>query len=547
MASLNIHRMLPLATYAILALAIVGPWLQPGYIFALDMVFTPHLRMPDTLTSSYMFHAVLHVLNFVAPSSVIQKLLLLCVFFLSGVGMHRLVQIVSPHRMGAYFGGVLYAVNPFTYDRLMTGQYSVLLGYALLPFFVRSLLVFLQKPQFRQGVIIAIWVTVISVVSVHTLGSIVIISIVAAALWLAKNRRNKPWKGLFWKWSVVSIGAFLLLNCYWFLPLLAGKGSTAKQIASFTSGDTASFATIGGSFAGKLLQVLSLRGFWAEDRDIYLQPSQQIGTWGLLLLLIWLLVVIGLISLWHQRQRAITAFFAIIVLAGCILAVGYGWMQHVPILAGFREPQKFAGLIALGFAVLGSEGIANVMRFIKNEFDSTVGMIAAGSLALLLPIIVTSTIFWGARSQLAARSYPAAWTTVNAQLNADNEHFNTLFLPWHLYMRFGFADRVITSPAPQFFDKPVIVSDQPELGDVAAVHPTQTTQQLDRLLQHADSISNFASQLANLHIKYIILDKEEDYQKYNYLQHMSGLRQVAHHDTLTVYLNEQFGGKDETR
>lgn len=546
MAPLKLRRWIPAGIYAILALVIVGPWVRPGYIFALDMVFTPQLRMPDAVTSSYAFHAFLHILNFVLPSSFIQKALLFGVFFLAGLGMHRLMQHVSVGRVGAYFAGTLYAVNPFTYDRLMTGQYSVLLGYALLPFFVRSLLQYLQKPTFRQSVFIALWATLIGVISIHTLGPIAVIVVAGGLIWFVKNRRARQPGKAFWQWGGAGIGMFALLNCYWLLPLVFGKGKTAEQIASFTGGDTAAFATAGGTFATKLLNVLSLRGFWAEDYELYLQPNQQVGIWGLLVALLWLFVAAGAVTLWRRKQRALAALFGLTIVAGCLLASGPGAIDHIPLAAGFREPQKFASLVALGFAMFGGIGAACLVRFIKNEFESPVSTIIAAGTVLLVPIIITSTIFWGARGQLESRSYPPEWATVNAKLNADPDNFNTLFLPWHLYMRFGFADRVITHPAPQFFDKPVIVSDQPEHGNTAPVRPTSTTEALNKLLPHAADKLDFAKQLAALNIKYIILDREEDYQDYDYLQQTPDLRRVARQGTLELYRNELYGGNHET-
>jgi hypothetical protein len=546
MAPITLRRIITPATYALLSLAIVGPWLHPGYIFALDMVFTPHLRMPETLSSSYLFHAFLHVVNYVLPSNLIQKLLLFALFFLSGLGMHRLARQLSAGRAGAYIAGVCYAVNPFVYDRLMTGQYSVLLGYALLPFFVRSLLAFLDKPAFRQSLRLALWATLVGVISIHTLGPIAVIALIGGTVWFVKNRHTHAWKKAFGQWSGAGVGMFALFNCYWLVPLLFGKGSTAEQIASFSSGDTTAFATIGSSFVAKLLHVLSLRGFWAENRDLYLQPNQQVGVWGIVLLLFWVLVIFGVIGLWRQKRRALAVLLVGIILSGSLLAVGPNFMHDVPLLAGFREPQKYASMVALGFAVLIGVSATKLIRFVRNEFDSPVTAGFAAGLVLLIPAVLASTIFWGARGQLVARNYPAKWAAINNQLSDDRDNFNTLFLPWHLYMRFGFADRVITHPGPAFFDKTVLVSDQAELGDTAPVHPTSTTQKLDQLLPHAAENPDFAKQLADLNIKYIILDHEEDYQDYDYLQTMPDLKRISQKGTLELYQNKLYGEAHET-
>ena len=66
----------PILVYVFLALAVMLPLLLPGFILTLDMSFTPELRMPEHMSSSYLFHTALHYLNFVLPADVIQKLLL---------------------------------------------------------------------------------------------------------------------------------------------------------------------------------------------------------------------------------------------------------------------------------------------------------------------------------------------------------------------------------------------------------------------------------------------------------------------------------------
>ena len=104
--------------YSVVALVILGPLLGPGYILTLDMVFTPNLAMPEMITSSYLFHAGLHVLNLVIPSDIIEKMLLFTVLLLSGLGMHRLMRSLrlpaapaSATAWAAYASGLLYMIQ----------------------------------------------------------------------------------------------------------------------------------------------------------------------------------------------------------------------------------------------------------------------------------------------------------------------------------------------------------------------------------------------------------------------------------------------------
>lgn len=61
--------------YVLTTLLVLGPLLQPGYISALDMSFTPRLPMLASVDSTYPLWALLHVINMALPSQLIQKLL----------------------------------------------------------------------------------------------------------------------------------------------------------------------------------------------------------------------------------------------------------------------------------------------------------------------------------------------------------------------------------------------------------------------------------------------------------------------------------------
>jgi hypothetical protein len=132
---------------------------------------------------------------------------------------------------------------------------------------------------------------------------------------------------------------------------------------------------------------------------------------------------------------------------------------------------------------------------------------------------------------------------MNQRLDADHADYEVLFLPWHLYMRFQFAGRVIANPAGAFFDKPVLVSNNPEFGGVGPA-VTDTRKQLlnNQILPAAPQGNNLGQQLAPLNVKYILLAKDYDYQKYAYLDRQTDLRLVVRGPTLELYRNTAWAG-----
>src|SRR3990172_5255487 len=112
-------RWLPYLVYALLSLAILGPLLRPGYVLVLDALFTPRMDFSaqlyglfETISARAPLQFLIQLLTAVVPGWLLQKFIFWLVFFLAGLGMHKLVPSGGISR---YFAGLLYAVNPFTY------------------------------------------------------------------------------------------------------------------------------------------------------------------------------------------------------------------------------------------------------------------------------------------------------------------------------------------------------------------------------------------------------------------------------------------------
>jgi hypothetical protein len=532
--------------YTVVALLLLWPLLGPGYILTLDMVFAPKLALPEVVTSSYLLHASLHILNLVIPSDVIQKLLLFAILALSGVGMHRLMRylqsIIMPVTMSQwamYASGLLYMINPFVYSRFMAGQYSVLLGYALLPFFVTSLLRFVRGPSLKTSLPLAAWALGISIVSIHTLGLALVIGVVALvqAIWL--HRSESKYLKRLWGYVAATGVVLFIASSYWLLPLLQGSGPTASSIATFQASDQSAFATEGNSIVGKLIHVLRLQGFWGEREGLYLMPQEQFVLWPVVVIVVGVFIVIGARLLW-RRNREIFALVMCSITIATLLAIGVGtaWLsEHIPFFAGYREPQKFVAIVALGYAIFFGFAVSKMIQ----KTPTKIGRVAAMVASMVIVIGFTPVMFGGFDGQLVPRQYPDDWHVVNEQLNRDHDTFEVLFLPWHLYMRYQFAGRVIAHPGNSFFDKPMLTSDDPEMiGTQPAIANDQKNLLTYQILPHASGSHTLGAQLRPLNIKYILLAKDADYASYDYLNHQKDLQLVSESATLKLYRNTAF-------
>ncbi|HSW80636.1 MAG TPA: hypothetical protein VLG47_07705 [Candidatus Saccharimonadales bacterium] len=551
-------RFLPWGIYSLLALLILGPLLQRGFVFALDMVFTPTLRMPTAVTSSYILRVLLHYLNFIFPGDVIEKILLFAILLLAGVGMHKLVQGLGVSVQGSrksqktrpfplnaiplYFAGAIYMINPFTYERLMAGQYNVIFGYALLPWFTKALLVFLQKPALRQAVYVAVWAVAVSIVSIHAVGFMGILVIFAGGLKVWQLRKDTKKLIPFLKLCGISAVIFWVASSYWLAPLALGKGTTADSISNFTTSDQAAFTTTGSGWVGQLGNVLHLQGFWVEDQDTFTKPQAGMEVlWGMLTVLIWILIISGIVKFIWEGNKDYAIIFGGSAFVATILAIGTmnGWLaDNIPNFAGYREPQKFVALVALCLIVFAARGAAAVLQYCLEQGGKFFFYFAT-IILFAIPLIWTHNMLWGFGGQLFATNYPAGWYAVNDKLDADNSNYKTIFLPWHLYMGYIFAGHIIANPAPQFFDKPVIISDNPEFAGIAHANSTPLKQKLDAILP-GNHDNEIGKKLGGLGIKYIIFDKDDDYLKYLNLYRQKDLKVVYNSDSITLFENKAF-------
>jgi hypothetical protein len=464
------------------------------------------------------------------------------ILLLSGVGMHRLLRSIkvkegiSPEvwQTALYFGGLFYMINPFTYSRFMAGQWMVLLGYAILPFFIQAFIRLLALPSRKQAIVTAAFAFVITTVSLHHSGILlavaILIIIVASCLgyWRDGTHLKK-----FIGWTAVSALLALVLSSFWIIPSVLGHNSTAQAVSHFDDSHFRAFETTGGNVIGAISQVIRLQGFWVEARDLYSLPQSMVPVWGLLFLILWTVIIIGAVKAWRKNRMLVgiavgSVLLGVILSATPLIAV---LSRFVPFLAGYREPQKFVNLIVIGYSILGVFGVSFIIEWASKRFAELGGQVAL-AVCLFLPLAITPTMLWGFSGQLAPKAYPIGWSEMNQELKNIAAQDKTLFLPWHQYATFDFAGRIIANPAEKYFETPVIISDDPEFKNVSPTVPNEQKRQISQALEDTDTL---VDTLRSLHIKYVLRSTEKDKIDYGYLDKMNNLKVVKENSDLKLY------------
>lgn len=427
--------------FLVLALAVMGPLLLPGHIFALD---SPLALNWDT--SGYFWGTsdgtesvfaatynsapvafVLKALGFILPSWVVEKLWLVLLLWLCGIGAYRLPYLRGK---GRYYAGLLYTVNPFTYVRFVTGQWGLLGAYALIPFVVTAFVRMLEEPRPRHAVKTALLLTLVGFLQVHGLA---LALLVIVALYLSKVVVARQAFRSSLSTVLLSAALFLGINAFWIARyVIAGVGVAHNMPIGELSYFTAS----------PPLDVLSLRGFWLSEA--YVDIADLIPVWWLLFIPLLYLAVHGALSLVeNHRLRWLSLGLAIVAVVSLFLAAGPGsrategvfralW-GHFPVYRAFRDSHKFVALLALAYAYLGGFGVQSLVDR-RPQLARWARLLPrfSGVVLLIVPVLYAIPMF-GAWGQVRPTRFPAEWHEVRSMLDEDRGDYNVLFLPWHMY------------------------------------------------------------------------------------------------------------------
>lgn len=443
----------PYVVMALVTVLIMGPLYRRGYILQYDMLFAPYydigldgMRRGDTMWQGLPYNVVLKLVSWLLPMDIVQKLLLSSILFGSMAAMYHLVPRLS--RSARLLAGVVYACNPFVYDRLLAGHWRFLIAYALTPLVLRAFWTLMRQPSGRAAFMAALWWTLaVWANSHHTV--IIGVLFMGCAATLVRARRAVIY-------TVISLALMVLFNSWWLLPGIFG-GTPAL---SFGTEQFDAFRTKGDMTHGLWFTMLGLHGFWYETgwrhiKDFY--------SWWPLVLSVWLVpVYVGLSRLAVDRSVAARKGLALgaVALAGLVFASGPAepfsafntWLfSYVPGLSGLREPQKLLALLTLFYGFAAAYGfdalLARRRRWYRWAGLATAGV---GLVCMIRPFL------WGMQGQWRLTQYPASWHTFRQELVRQDA--KVLVLPWELYVDRTLTRTVVANPAIAFYGDRAVVS-----------------------------------------------------------------------------------------
>jgi len=517
-----------------LGLLAIGPALAPGYILSYDMVFLPHppisaatIGLTGGPPRAVPSDAVIAVLSAAVPANLVQKVILVAIFTASCAGAASLLASCTARAgrpaplLARLAAGAFYAWNPFVAERLILGQWALLLGYAGLPWVVRA--VSAGDRPVRLGRLAA--AAIPAAVGGFAAVGICALAAVPVAVAGGPGRARR---------LALVLAVLGVASLPWLIPaLVVGVHTDPTGANAFAARPDTPFGRAG--------SLLMLGGAWNEQ----VVPRGYGGAGSAAWLLIVLVAVAGYARL-TRRSGACPGLGSAGLAGFAIAAIGItAPSRHVlahliaawPGFAVLRDGQQFVAPLALAEAI----GIGLVTAWITTGLDGSTtrdsppadhpaddgpgpirpsppraprpsppgpaarrAALALAVMAGLAPVLLLPGLAWGAAGRLHAVTYPAAWLRARQVIDGDPQPGSVALLPWAAYRRFSWNDgAAVLDPWTKLLRRPVIWNDALRVGDetVAAEDPAAR-----RLGTFISAPGPLTAALQSAGVRYVVVD-----------------------------------------
>ena len=447
------RRLVPHVVAAAVTAVVLAPLALPGYVLRYDMVFVPRqplswetIAPADSLPRAVPLDALVSLANLAVPGWLLQRIALVALVYLATLGAARLV---PTGRTGTRVVAALaYAWTPFLAERLLLGQWALLLAYAALPWLVAAAR---DLRAGRPGALPRL-VLAAAPAAVTPTGGLIALATVAVLLPLRSRA------------TATALAAVAALNAPW----LVAAVTTAAGGVSDPAG-VAAFAARSENWAGSWMALAGTGGIWNAQT---VPASRTVPLVPVVTLLVLAAAAAGLPGL--RRRWPGGADRLLVLAAGGFLLAAAGtapgapvleWLvAHVPGAGLLRDGQKFLVPYALALALCFALGIERIAGRLAHRFEPAAGRVLLAG-AVLLPVAVLPDLAFGGAGALRPVRYPADWDEVAARVAAAPGE--VLSWPFEGYQRYAWTrDTVVRDPAPRYLDAPVLMNDALRVGAV---------------------------------------------------------------------------------
>jgi hypothetical protein len=426
----------------------------------------------------------------VIPADIAQKFLLVSIFVLACSGMAALLE--AEPMLARLAAGVFYTWNPYVAERLIIGQWALLLGYAGLPWVLRALVT--AGPHATRRLCLAMLPAIIGGFAAMAVTALLAVPVAL----LTRNART----------VMHTVAVLVAGSLPWLVPsVLHPVYADPAGVAAFAARPDTPFGSIG--------SLVMLGGIWNAQTV----PTAYGGSWSALWLVITLGAVTGYVLFaWRSRRGGsrwpglgVAAVASLVIAAAGVTAAGRevlrGAIAVWPGIAVIRDSQQFVAPLALAEAV----GFGLIVAWAQRprrpaaaDRADPAGR-AIGVIALLTPVLLLPGLAWGAAGRLHPVWYPAGWLAAARAIDAAPAPGSVLLLPWA-------ADRspswnggeVMLDAWPRLLSRPVIWNDGTRVGNVWLAPDDPRARRLDTVLRKDNGPLTAALRAAG--VRFVVVD-----------------------------------------
>ncbi|OUS97585.1 hypothetical protein [Rhodococcus sp. NCIMB 12038] len=505
----------------VLALLVLGPLLGPGYLLLRDAVSTPRsyltasaLGLTDAAARAVPQDALLAALSTFVDGGLVVKAILLLALWAAGWGAAHMVRAVLPTAgLGPQLVAATVTVwNPYVAERLLQGHWSLLTGYAALPWTVCAA-VAIRRGRGRGWFALAACLAAAGL----TPTGVLLAAVTAVAVLACPGGRSRRWLRL-----TGALGLFFAASAPWLVATAlsggGGDGSDPAGVAAFAARAEPGLATLG-SLAG-------LGGVWNETAVPQTRTTLFAVVGTVLLLGV---VLCGLPALRRRRRHPAVAALTVLALLAVLLptlgATAWGldagrWsVQHIPGAGLLRDAQKWVALAAPLYALAGAAAV------LRRPVTWSVS-------AVLIVLLALPDLAWGVGGALRPVHYPPSWQQVASQLDSDPNSGDVAVLPTGMFRKFPYSSSApVLDPAPRMLPEDVLQTGELVVAGGSVEGEGSRGQQVERVLLTGGS----AADLAALGVRWVLVERDTPGPRGESATTLAGLERQFSDEHLELY------------
>jgi hypothetical protein len=434
----------------VLALLVTAPLLSPGYLMLRDAVSTPRSYLSDAaLGLSEAAPRAVPQDFFVALTSglidggVVVKALLVIGLFLAGWGAARLAAAVLPDAgiAGQFVAATIAIWNPYIAERLLQGHWSLVVGYACLPWIATTMVRLRTSSASTWAGVFALvfWIELAGL----TATGLMMAATVAVTCAFAPGAGRPRW------WCVgVGLVAAVVAALPWLTAAAVGESLSSTQAEGASA-----FAARAEPGLGTLASLAGLGGIWNGEAV----PASRTTLFAVVATAVLLAVVaVGLPTV-VRRPVAVPLLIlaAVAVVVPAAMATGPGMaaveatIRTLPGLGVIRDAQKWVALAVPAYSLAGAAAVVTLRHRIPS---AATALICCAAIVAALPELA-----FGVGGKLRTVDYPAAWSAVSAMINNDPRP--VAVLPVDSIRRFDWAgDNPVLDPLQRWVRADVLTT-----------------------------------------------------------------------------------------